>query len=403
MNRRDFYFHIAKHLHFREFLYDKYNDLLLADTLRMVALSMVSVFIPIFLVELGFAVKDVALMMLGVYLGSILVHWLVLSIIGNFGVKNTMIFSYATTIIMYGLLFNYELILAGMSHTGFLVMIMGLEIVTQTCYWTSHHIYFMQSTDEVNSGQKLGLLVAVPAIFGIVSPFIGSIVITEFGFEGAFFLSGILMIVGACSLFYSSDIKTRINLKLGRVLDIKQGKKNLILYIQGMGYAGTSFYWPLLMFVQSIKILSMGFLYLLSNIAYAVVSYLSGRNCDKSGAKKAGRLGAVGWGLSVVFRSIFANLGLITFFQTMGGLFGGLLHTTLDADFFRAGHNHIGNSIMNREFYMHSGRATLAVAFLIMLLYFDVKTALVSVLVLSGSITVVLSLLIGNKNFDFDN
>ena len=402
MERLNYSLHLIKHFHFREFLHDKYNDLLFADTIRLVALSMVSVFIPIFLVEQGFAIKDVALMMLGYYLGSIFLYWLLLEVIEFLGVKNAMIFSYVTTIVMYGMLFNYEIILVGMTQPMFLMMIMFLETIAQVFYWASHHIYFMRSIESKDSGKKLGLLVAVPAMVGIISPFVGSVLITECGFEGAFLVSGIMMIIAAWTLFFSSDIKVKISLRLYRVLDLRHMRKNLLLFIEGVGYGGTVFYWPLLMFAQGIKILSMGFLYLLSNIAYALTSYYGGKMCDERGAKKAGRIGAVGWGLSVIFRALVAKIWLITAIQTMGGAFGGLFHTALDADFLKSNHEHIGNAIMNREFYMYLGRALLVITFLIMLLYFDVKTALISVMVISGMATISLTTIIRSRNFSFD-
>lgn len=399
MDLQHFNLHINKHFHFQKFLQDKFNDLLLADTLRTVAMSMISIFIPIFLIEQGFAVKDVALLMLGFYIGSIFLHWLTLSVIEDLGVKNTMIVSYIANIVLYGFLFNYELMLTGLGHAYFLLIILILELMSQVFYWTSHHVYFMCSTNGEESGSKLGLLVAVPALVGIVSPFVGSLIITDYGFEGAFLVSGLMMIAASAALFFSSDIKARIRLRIGRIFDLGRMRKNILLYVDGIGYAGSSFYWPLLMFVQSVQIISMGFLYLFSNIAYAVISYMSGRVCDKTGIKRAGRIGAVGWGITIVIRSFVSSIAMMTIFQTLGGLFGGLYHTALDADFFKGGHEHIGNVIMNRELYMHAGRATLTIAFLILLLYFGVKTALAVTLIISGTATILVSRAIHSRNF----
>src|SRR3989339_674024 len=325
MDKYHNHFHITKHLHLRNFLHNEYNDLVIADTFRLLAISMVSLFIPIFLLNSSFSILEVAFMELGVFVGAILFHFL----------------------------------MAGFGKVIFLIIIAVLVVSASCFYWTTHHVYFFKSTKSRNAGKKLGILLSVPTIAGISSPFLGSILIDNFSFHTTFLVSAILMIIASSALFFSRDIKTEIDMSLKKSFNLHNPSTNIIFFIQGLGYAAVGFIWPILLFLFSIELISMGFLYLFSNIVYAAISYFGGKKTDNDHSNLIGRVGAVGHGFSMIFRALSTTILAMTAFQTMGGFFGGLVHIAIDADFFRNSHKDMANAIMCREIYMNLGRAFL--------------------------------------------
>ena len=138
----------------------------------------------------------------------------------------------------------------------------------------------------------------------------------------------------------------------------------------------------------------MGILYLFSNLAYASAGYFSGKRADKNGSQKLVKVGAAGHGLSMILRAFATTIISLTTFQTMGGIFGGLLLVSLNAGFFRWSQEDMANRIMNREVYMHIGRFFSIATLTILLLNFTVIQSLISVLVISGVITFLLSLFV---------
>src|SRR3989339_740011 len=315
---------------------------------------------PVFLLNSSFSILEVAFMELGVFVGAILFHFLTLKFLNAFGgVKRVMIWSYVIYILMYLALRYTDFLVAGFGKVIFLIIIAVLDVSASCFYWTTHHVYFFKSTKSRNAGKKLGILLSVPTIAGISSPFLGSILIDNFSFHTTFLVSAILMIIASSALFFSRDIKTEIDMSLKKSFNFHNPRTNIIFFIQGLGYAAVGFIWPILLFLFSIELISMGFLYLFSNIVYAAISYFGGKKTDNDHSNLIGRVGAVGHGFSMIFRALSTTILAMTAFQTMGGFFGGLVHIAIDADFFRNSHKDMANAIMCREIYMNLGRAFL--------------------------------------------
>jgi hypothetical protein len=257
--------------------------------------------------------------------------------------------------------------------------------VPAVVYWSAHHLYFIETTERFEEGRKLGFLTSIPVLFSIMSPFIGSYIITNFGYDKLFLMSGMLIIIGTTALFRTKEInigKSRLDVK--KIINKKDIKRNLIFITQGISTASTSFLWPIALYLLSISIMSIGGLYLVANAVHSLFIYISGTRIDLGKGKQLGRIGAIGQGLSIILRSISDTIAYLTAFTSMGGAFGGVLNLTLDSNFFRKSHDNAVNAVMNREFYMHIGRISIVLLVLILLFFFDVKSTIIITLFLSG-------------------
>lgn len=388
MHKYHFDIHIAK------FLKNKYNNLLIADTFRMVALSLVSLFIPIFLLEKGFDIVTICYYELALFVSSILCHYFVLAHLPDWGVKKSMIISYLLYVVFYLTLYFSESLIIDFGQSGFLVFLTIFNVVSTGLYWSAHHVFFIESTEDGNEGKKLGMLTGIPTILCIASPFIGSVLIDKFSFYSVFVVSIVMLIIASFILSFSPDIKAKAELDIKKIIDLSRMRKNFIYAFQGIGYAATAFLWPVLLFLLSIKLVSLGFLYLFSNIVNALTLYLGGKNSDVKGSRRIGQIGAAGHGLSLVFRAISNTIFTMTAFQTMGGFFSGLLDVALDSSFFKNSHHDTANAIMNREFYMYLGRIFLIIILLVCLNYFSVSDSFILSLVFAGVATFILNIII---------
>ncbi|MBU4217013.1 hypothetical protein L6270_04260 [Candidatus Parcubacteria bacterium] len=395
--------HIAKHLHLSSFLHNKYNNLVIADTLRLIALSMVSLFVPIFLYKnLGLTIHEIAFFELFLFIGAIFCHYFVLTNISRWGIKRSLIISYFLNVVFYLILGASVVLMADLGKILFLFILALIDIMASSFYWTAHHVYFLKATKAENGGEKLGLLMGVPTLASIVSPLLGATVITVFGFYGSFLVSALFVFAASMVLLTAENIVIDISLNFEKIFDFGKMRKNIIFIIQGMGHVATGFLWPILLFFLSVKLISIGFLYLVSNSAYALVSYLGGKRIDKNGSNGVGKLGAVGHGVSLVFRAFSTTIFAITTFQTMGGVFGGLLHVALDGSFYKQAHDDMANNIMNREMYMHIGRILGVLIFISFLSIIALVQAAVVTLIITGVLTFVLVLIFEKKYSIFD-
>jgi len=392
-------FHL--NLHLKKILHDKYNDFLIAEIFKLLSLSMISLFIPIYLLKLGFSIFDIILFEIIAMICGVLINVLAFNyIIPSLNIKKSLILSYALYIIFYAILINSDYFLINFSNKYYYIALVTLfKIVPNSIYWMSHHLYFLKSTKRNNTGRKLGLLVALPTFIGIIAPFLGGVLITKASFVITFIVSGFFMLLASVSLMFSSDIKIKrhkINWK--KVLDLKYKSKNKIFVIQGINDKACGFLWPVLLFLISIKILSMGFIYLLSNLIYSLTSYFSGKIMDKKGGYFFLRLGSVGHGFSLLLRAVVSSIMTITTVQSIGGMFGGIMHIALDGNFYKNSHKLPIESIINRELYLHIGRVFLLIilymlasiipfvmAFIIMIIFAGISTFMMGFLVRKDS------------------
>lgn len=401
MERHNHNNHFLKHIHIGKLLHNKYNDLIIADTFRTLALSMISLFIPIFLIINGkFSLFEVALYEVGIiFFGTFANYFVLKYLIKLIGIKKTLILSYITNIIFYTALNKYEFLIEEFGKYQFLAFIGIFEMFASATYFMAHHMYFLKSTKATNSGKKLGLLYSIPAFLGMMGPFLGGIIITGFGFEITFLFVIVLLCAASYSLFFSKDVKApEPNLNWKKVFDKKSSSKNMIHSILGVNHYSCSIIWPLFMFFMTIKIAIMGLIYLISNCIYAIMNLYCGMEIDKKGNRKLARIGVLGHGSSLIFRGLSMGIYTITSFQVMGGLFGGLVNVSFEGGFLKSSYHDAAAKIMNREFYLHLGRVLFIGTLAIMLFFFDNKIALMGLLLFAGLSTIILSILVRTDN-----
>lgn len=380
------------HFHISSFIHNSYNELVAANTLRMFAISMISLFVPIFLLKSGFELSHIIILEIFMLLGSVYLHFLSLDILKWIGVKKTMILSYASTILFYIILYNTENIVNAIGNIPYFMLVGTTNVMFTTFYWMSYHFYFLKATKESkHPGKRLGILVSVPVMLSIISPFVGSALITNYSFKITFLISIILLIIGSIVLLFSNDIKLdKYNIDKNKIIDIHNMKKNMCYAIEGVNHVGTGFTWPVLLFFSSIQLMSMGVLYLISNTLYAIVSYKTGKSTDKKKSSTYVEIGSLGHGASLIFRALSKTILSMTTFQSIGGLFGGVWTVAIHSIFYKHSKKDMCNSVMNREIYLHIGRIFGFIFLMYAIFISNILTGLISTMILAGVSTFML-------------
>ncbi len=352
-----------KHLHhfnLSKFIHNRYNDLIISNTLRNFALSLISLFLPIFLIKLGYTILTILILEILMLTFSLFLHFATILILRKLGIKKTLVTSYLITILFYIILYNSEAIIKDNGKIIFLFFMGGINVVFSTLFWMAHHLHFIKVTKKRNSGKSYGLLMAIPTLLGVTSPLIGSILITNFGFKSAFIVATILMILSSFALFFSKEINIKHNkVNMKNVLKGGGFKVNMMFFIEGVSIIATGFIWPLMLFLTGKELITLGILYLFSNLVYSYISYYSGNLIDKKGIKKILLIGTIGHGFSVILRALSKTMLFITGFQSMGAFFGALWDISFTSNFYKNSHKHPVDSVLNREVYLHLGRISM--------------------------------------------
>jgi len=376
--------------HFHFFTHNKYGEFLVSNTFRHVALAMVSLFVPIFLLGIGFSLYEVLYFELALLTTSLIFHFINIRLTCYLGLKKTLIISYILSTVQYIILYSHQFLIGFGGKFLYIVAVIIFNAFSVTMFWNAFHLFFIKVTKKADVNKKYGLMNAVPVVFGVISPFLGSFLIVRLGFELTFVFVSVLLGVGSLPLFYSDDIKMSVKYNWKNILKIDNMKRNTVFFVEGLVYVAAGFLWPIFIFLNSIQIMVIGIFYLLSNFFYAAFSYLAGKWSDKFGNERLVKIGAIGFGTSLILRALQKTAFAMSAFQNLGGITSPLLTVPLHGLFYNVSQTNPINSILNRELYMHFGRIFAVALTILILNFFPILTALILGIVVCGTCSFIL-------------
>ncbi|MBI4652851.1 hypothetical protein HY750_01205 [Candidatus Kuenenbacteria bacterium] len=175
---------------FPSFLKREIGEFYIAVSIQTFALSMISLFEPLYLYKLKFSIPQILVFFISVYLIFFFVVPLSGKIINRFGFEHSIFFSIPFCIL-------YFLSLYLISFYSFFIFIAPIFLVVyKMLYWPSYHANFAKYGIKEELGKEVGALKIIGLIVGVIGPFIGGLIIAFFGFN-------ILFIIVACILFVS--------------------------------------------------------------------------------------------------------------------------------------------------------------------------------------------------------
>lgn len=146
-------------------------------------ISLISIFIPIFLFKIGFSLKEVFL--------YYTIYFLIFSISAFFsflfvklGFKKILMFRPITLILFFVFLYYLQTNVSII----FLIFLGIFNGLMSGPYWVIFHSFFVSKTNKKNAFARVGFLFSLPNIFSMLSPVIGAFLINFFGFNILFLL-----------------------------------------------------------------------------------------------------------------------------------------------------------------------------------------------------------------------
>lgn len=176
------------------------DELYASFAIRSFAISMIGIFIPIYLLQLDYSLSSVLLF----YAMSHGVHALFLipsaRIAARFGFKHSIFFSTPILIALFLLLFTLD-------HYQwplyFLALLLG---ISNSLFWVGYHVDFAKFSDHDHRGEEVGIARITSLGFQVLGPLAGGLILTFLGFGPLFILASLVLFLSALPLFMSGDI-----------------------------------------------------------------------------------------------------------------------------------------------------------------------------------------------------
>ena len=292
-----------------DFLYKPGKDLtklFYAAIARRVAVSFLSFFSTVFIYQLyvdrGLNQKKAIYIVIFFYLLLVIFKQLFLSISENLsqkiGFTGTMRLSFAPFVIMI-----FSLIFAE-SYPNLVFLAGACWGIHAGLFWWGYHGYFIKKADSAKFGQGIGELEMLKTIVTIIAPLVGAVIIDLFGFQVAFFLSGVSMLLGVITLGDDKNIKQTHDVKYFDAVKLlfKHGDVACAYVASGAEGLIYTLVWSLFLYLFFGGVLGMGFVVSLALFLSAVFAIFIGKKIDKSGERKVLSMGSPLFSLSWLIR-----------------------------------------------------------------------------------------------------
>lgn len=330
------------------------NELYISVAVKSFALSMISIFIPIFLLKLNYSFVNVLIFYAILNATHALFVIPATKISSKYGFKHSILYSTPILVIFYLALytlkqFNWPIYL--------LAVIFG---ISNSLFWMGYHVDFSKFSDKKNRGKEVGMTNVVSLIFHALGPVTGGLILTFIGFKALFATVSVLLIASAIPLFFSKDIHESIPFSIKEIFKGQKIRDALAFAGYGIESGAFSVIWPIFIFFTILNnfttlglVFSLSILFsLIFTFIVAIFSDIHRRLVLRTGAV----MNALIWGIRFFVKTIFQVFIIDSFY----GMSQTLIHISFNAlSYDKANKTNIVKFIMFREMIIQTGRVIL--------------------------------------------
>ena len=252
-----------------------------AHTLNAVSLSIITIYVPAYMLTLGFSLSQVILFFAIFHsIGLVFALFVFPFLMKKVGLLHSFKLYFPLQIVYMFMLSTIKL-----SHVSpELIAVIGG--VANFAYWLPMNIFLIKYSQEKDLGVNLSRFFALPSLFGILGPILGTLLIPTLGFWPVFFLT----IIGLVSSFIPlSRINTEhIKVELNVTSALKKVAKNKTLFLFEFLdniIEESEWFWSIYVFIVIGSLAMPGIVGSLEAVGGSIFTFIIGKYTDKYGRK----------------------------------------------------------------------------------------------------------------------
>lgn len=299
--------------------------------------SMIAIFVPIFLLTIGYSLSEVIAYYFIFNIFDIPINFLAKSLVIKIGARRVLILGNLALIVFFIILYSFS------SGSWLLLVALALFSALYDCfYWVAHLYLFMKSTkNNENASGETSTLYIVKRIAGILAPMFGALVLIFLSKNILIIISVVIIFLSIIPLFKMKGIEDKP--AKGKTMSMRRYfskfdylKEYIIQGLYTFHIAAEGVIWPLFIYTVFADIKSVAIIPVLVSLTAVLFSYFTGK-VKKTNRGKAMVLGAllisITWILRIFLVSnifYFASIVLVGFFSI-------LISLPLDSSLFEKG------------------------------------------------------------------
>lgn len=271
-------------------------ELYSSRVLRVMAMNMLGGFGAVYLYQLGYSLQDLAWFWVFLFGSRFLSMPIVAFVVARYGPKHSISISNVLFICA-------TLTLAAAPMLGFwtLVLMIPFGGFGRGLYDTAYLIDFSKVKHIEHSGKEIGIMQIIERVMTAIAPILGGLIALWFGPAAMMLCAGVVMLVSASPLFFTSEpVKVHQKITL-RHFNIKATWKLMLAHVAvGIDNNSSGLIWNI--FVALVVLgtvndsiyLKIGILSSFSLIASIAVAYIYGNIVDKNNGRSLLKFSAIG-------------------------------------------------------------------------------------------------------------
>lgn len=175
------------------------GELYISMTLKTFAFSMIGVFVPIYLYQLGFNLATIALYFVVYFLFRIPINYLAGEFTAHYGPKHTISYAYVLTLVYLGLLltmgrYDWPLWLLALTASASISM-----------FFVAYHVDFSRIKESKNVGSELSHMYMLQRVASAIGPLLGGLIATIFGVHIVITISIVFVLLAIIPLMMTRE------------------------------------------------------------------------------------------------------------------------------------------------------------------------------------------------------
>ena len=347
MYHQKHYFNIFMHKYLQN---KELDELFLSVFLKNIAQSMISIFIPIYLLTLGYSLVNISIYYLIYYTTASISFPFCTILNSKIGIKKGMAIGTLILILSYFLLEKL--------NSGFPYYILAIIFgVASSFYFSGFHIEFTRSIKKKETGKDLSILKIIAKISSIIGPLTGALFINYISFKFIFLLVSGVLFISIIPLFLTKDYKNPIKISFKKIIKSDTKVKALAYQVHGALYLIASVFWPIFIYLTIKSILSLGAIITMTSVIIIFIINYLGKIADKKPNKllKTGIFShSISWILKIL---LLSPLGLF-FSNFVSGISSAAIDLSFHKKIYEKAKNtdNITNYFIFREMHLGMGR-----------------------------------------------
>jgi len=299
---------------------NNFGKILQMMSLNSFAMAFVAVFIPIYLLQLGYSFQMVMVWMI-IHHGTLLFSAFVAIYVSN---RIGLVHSLHIRFIL--LLIYFLLLLFALEDIPALFYVIPILTGAEAAfYWMPLNVLFIRNTKEENMGSAMSKFFVIPKALSMISPLLGAFIAIYFGFTSLFALAMFLLFFTFLPVFSLRSEKTNFIFSWQRAREIfKNNKQYFIPEIIDNLAEDAMALWSIFIYLKLISTLQVGIIGTITSVAALFFTLTIGKLTDNWDKHKLLKIGAVlvslVWLLNFTIGEFFPNQWLFylaTIFATL--------------------------------------------------------------------------------------